>query len=336
VPEAAHCAFRPVPPGADDAAIFRISGGDDARPDRLAALHDLYGRTILKQEITPLPGCALDMDIAFRRLPGLGLASASCSGLVAHRHAEHLGDDLVLNISLAGGRTIRACGREANVAEGEAILLSGAEIGVVTIPAPARYLSLCVPSKALAPKVANLNAHLVKTIPRQTGPLLLLAKYAAALSGPNAVGNAELQGLAATHVHELIALTLGTTRDAAEIAQERSVRAARLAAIKSDIVANLGEADLSLTALAARHRCTPRYVQRLFDDEGVTFTDYVLTQRLARAHRMLSNPLRSGEKIASVAYDVGFNDLSHFNRAFRKRYGETPSEVRSGARQSGA
>jgi AraC-like DNA-binding protein len=114
------------------------------------------------------------------------------------------------------------------------------------------------------------------------------------------------------------------------------VRAARLAAIKHDIVASLGDTDLSLTVLAARHRCTPRYVQRLFDDAGETFTDYVLSQRLARAHRMLSNPLRAGEKVASVAYDVGFNDLSHFNRAFRRRYGETPSEVRSGARRAPA
>jgi AraC-like DNA-binding protein len=105
----------------------------------------------------------------------------------------------------------------------------------------------------------------------------------------------------------------------------------RLAALH-DLVASLGDTDLSLTVLAARHRCTPRYVQRLFDDAGETFTDYVLSQRLARAHRMLSNPLRAGEKIASVAYDVGFNDLSHFNRAFRRRYGETQSEVRSGTR----
>ncbi len=43
---------------------------------------------------------------------------------------------------------------------------------------------------------------------------------------------------------------------------------------------------------------TPRYVQMLFDEEGTTFTDFVLRQRLARAHRMLSDPRWAGTKIA--------------------------------------
>jgi AraC-like DNA-binding protein len=65
----------------------------------------------------------------------------------------------------------------------------------------------------------------------------------------------------------------------------------------------------------------------------VTFTDYVLAQRLARAHHMLTDPRRAGEKISNVARDVGFGDLSYFNRAFRHRYGETPSGVRADAQR---
>ena len=53
---------------------------------------------------------------------------------------------------------------------------------------------------------------------------------------------------------------------------------------------------------------TPRYVQMLFDEEGTTFTDFVLRQRLARAHRMLSDPRYAEQKIAALAYNAGFND----------------------------
>jgi AraC-like DNA-binding protein len=35
--------------------------------------------------------------------------------------------------------------------------------------------------------------------------------------------------------------------------------------------------------------------------------------------------------MASIAYDVGFNDLSHFNRVFRRHYHATPSEIRAAA-----
>ena len=67
---------------------------------------------------------------------------------------------------------------------------------------------------------------------------------------------------------------------------------------------------------------------RRTEHEGTSFTDYVLAQRLACAHRLLTDPRHATEKISAIALDAGFGDLSYFNRMFRRRYGETPSGVR--------
>ena len=107
----------------------------------------------------------------------------------------------------------------------------------------------------------------------------------------------------------------------------------KLHAIKQDIAKNLARADLSVAALAERHNCTPRFLQRLVEADGTTLTEYVLTQRLARAHRLLIDPRRDGHKISAVAYDCGFGDLSYFNRVFRRHYRAAPSDVRAHARQ---
>ena len=64
----------------------------------------------------------------------------------------------------------------------------------------------------------------------------------------------------------------------------------------------------------------------------MTFTEYVLDQRLALAHRLLSDPRCASEKIASVAFAAGFGDVSYFYRAFRRRYDLLPSDVRAQAR----
>jgi AraC-like DNA-binding protein len=110
-------------------------------------------------------------------------------------------------------------------------------------------------------------------------------------------------------------------------------KAARLHAIKKDILANLGEIALSLAAVAARHNISPRYVGRLFEQEGVTFSEFLLSARLECAHLMLTSLQFNGCTIASIAYSAGFGDLSYFNRAFRRRYSMTPSSVRAAARR---
>jgi len=46
---------------------------------------------------------------------------------------------------------------------------------------------------------------------------------------------------------------------------------------------------------------------------------------------MLTDQRWSDRTVSSVAFDAGFGDLSYFNRAFRRRYGATPSDIRKKA-----
>ena len=108
-----------------------------------------------------------------------------------------------------------------------------------------------------------------------------------------------------------------------------------LNAIKTEILNGLNSHKLSLAGLAARQGVTQRHVQMLFESDGTTFSRFLLDQRLKRAHRMLGNPLLAAQTISAIAYEAGFGDLSHFNRAFRRHYGETPSDVRARSRRSG-
>ena len=124
---------------------------------------------------------------------------------------------------------------------------------------------------------------------------------------------------------------MGAVGDAVEIAKGRGLRAARLRAIKADIAEKLTSQNLSVEAVAMRQGVSPRYIQMLFEQEGTTFSQYVIGQRLARAHRILTDLRFADRSITSVAFDAGFGDLSYFNRAFRRCYGGTPSEIRADA-----
>jgi hypothetical protein len=113
--------------------------------------------------------------------------------------------------------------------------------------------------------VPGLEDRFMRPIPRETEALVLLTRYIEVLLRPEQTFAApELRRPAATHVYDLLALSLGASRDIADIAGGRGLRAGRLYAIKADILRALGDPRLSLTALAARHRIT-RYVQALFE-----------------------------------------------------------------------
>ena len=59
---------------------------------------------------------------------------------------------------------------------------------------------------------------------------------------------------------------------------------------------------------------------------GLTFTDYVARVRLQDARTQLLNPSR---RISEIAYDVGFQSLTQFNRTFKRVFGQSPSEFRA-------
>ena len=106
----------------------------------------------------------------------------------------------------------------------------------------------------------------------------------------------------------------------------------RLKAIRVDVAKRLSESNLTVAAVAARSAVTPRYVHKLFESEGTTFSHFVRERRLDLAHRLLTDRRLADRSIASIAFDAGFSDLSNFNRAFRRRYNATPSEVRASCR----
>jgi len=98
------------------------------------------------------------------------------------------------------------------------------------------------------------------------------------------------------------------------------------------IHAHLAE-PMSLEAVASAVNVSPFHFCKLFKRAtGLTFTDFVNRARVEKAKRMLMKP---AARITEVAYDVGFQSLSHFNRSFRRIADESPTEFRSRMKHSG-
>jgi AraC-like DNA-binding protein len=80
--------------------------------------------------------------------------------------------------------------------------------------------------------------------------------------------------------------------------------------------------------LSDRLRLSPRYINELLQETGTSFAERVLELRLQKARSMLSDPRHDRLKVSEIAYQCGFNEVSYFNRCFRRRFGLSPTTVR--------
>ena len=88
--------------------------------------------------------------------------------------------------------------------------------------------------------------------------------------------------------------------------------------------------DPGLTAkrVARTEGISERYLQKLFEQNGVSFSQYLRNRRLERARAALIAPAECRAPVADVAYSCGFADAANFNRQFRERFGVPPGAFR--------
>jgi AraC-like DNA-binding protein len=289
----------------------------------------LRKRGVTWVSFAPMRDMAGGIDFAIRKLPGLGLLSGTVEGIRHEHRREDNDDDFSFHLNLRGRSIVTARGSETVLHDGDAMLLSYTESRTITRPGPVYHRVLRLPRAALAPLVPDIDSAVLRAIPAGTGALSLLSQYAGALMDDPAPETPKTRQLVVSHLCDLIAVSLDATGDAAAIAERRGIRAARLRAIKSDIEAHLTDSELSPSAVAKRQRISDSYIRKLFEYENTSFSEFVLTRRLMRAHRLLTNSPWANRNIASIAFASGFADLSYFNRTFKRLYGATPSDVRS-------
>src|SRR3546814_632781 len=220
-------------------------------------------------------------------------------------------------------------GREHILASGDSIFVRGGEVSTIGCRSRSRFTNIAVALDDLRAFYSGADDLAMRVVSRQSDLLGLLHAYVDMLRlRAEAIAGAA-GPLAAGHIRDLIAAIAATDIDGPSLPEQPGVKAARLQAIKTEIARCLCDPQLDVEGVARRCGISARYVRRLFQDGGSSFSAHVLGERLDRAHRLLLHPGRASGTIAAVAYGCGFGDLSYFNRTFRRRFGMTPSDLRS-------
>jgi AraC-like DNA-binding protein len=281
-------------------------------------------------DVAPSQGDSIDSRLQISLVGNIALAIPEGASAQFLRTRDALSDgcdDLVLITAHAGCIRVQQNGRSIELSPLQMVLADMSVAGSVGHTDEDRFTTIRMPRRALLeinPRAEDrlsqvlADGAVAETITRYHA---LAANHAPHL---DAVG----QRLTAQHMVDLVGLLLGTDVGHAALARGRGQAAARLDLMRADVMASLGRKDLSLSEVASRSGLSSRQAQRLFEQAGTTFTEFVLEQRLLLARKLLQDPRARARKISDIAHSSGFADLSYFNRAFRKRFGTTPSDLR--------
>ncbi|MBV8754736.1 MAG: helix-turn-helix domain-containing protein [Hyphomicrobiales bacterium] len=312
---------------------LRFSTDDYPEHQRVEAYREIYGRTIVRHEIAPTGDEPFHFEASLWTLRDFGLALWRMSPCRrSHKGLKHNDSDhFVLGIARSGSGIVEQRGRDAVIGTGEAVLTSSVDPGGVTIGSRSESISLRIPASVLRPKIGDLHNGLAHRIASNTEGLRLLTAYIEAVRNEDALTKPDLCDLVVAHVYDLVLLILGAKGEARQLAQRGGGRAARLAAVLRIIESRSGDPALNAIAAAAALGVTPRYIHLLLEETGRSFTHHLLQRRLEKAAALLRDPRWRERRVADVAAEAGFTDLSYFSRAFRRRYGATPSDVQEAA-----
>jgi AraC-like DNA-binding protein len=314
--------------------LMRFSS--DALParERFDIWRDAMTRKLLRLAIDPLTELPYRAKAALRALPSLRVGFGVVGPAIHHRTREIAAaenDDIALFVNLGGTFLVRRAAGEVQLGTGDACLVECREVGAYVMPEAGTHLCLRVERKLLGAFAGRVEQAFGRLIPADTEALKLLITYARTLPSGDAELSPAASRVVVDHIGDLVSLVVGAGGETAALAASRGLAAGRLSAAKVHIREWIGAFDLSPETVAADQGISPRYLRQLFEAENRSFTGYLLEQRLAQAHAMLTSPRFAADPISRIAYDVGFGDLSYFNRVFRRRYERTPRDIRAEA-----
>ena len=304
---------------------------DDSR--RFKLWRDLYCAKFGEAEISRQPDRPFFAHHEFMQIGAIGLTRFELTleriARTPRQAAADRRDDFLIGFNRYGRQLCTQRSRELDVILGQAIFYTNGEPGEALSERNVAVTGLCLPRALLMELVPNAEDLTLSLLDLGSEATAHLARYVDFLLTIGSVGESDgLSSLVQATLLDLVALSLGAKRDAQELAAMRGLRAARFRAILVAIEAAFSDPSFSVHDVALGLGLNPRYIQNLLSETDANFTERVMELRLQNARAILTSPQGDRMKISDIAYSCGFNEVSYFNRCFRRRFGASPTQYR--------
>jgi len=294
---------------------------------RMAAWREMLGQFSL--HVKDRGGSSLYGTVSSARSPQGVLFGRVASGPQDWLYRGERNDALNLVLQMEGEAVLLTEARKVPLAPGDMIYGAPGAVASLSMPESFRQLLISVPA-------ALFRSRLVRPLPMQVGHICggsgighvfssLLLSVAVNLESLSA----EELGPVEIALPELLATSLAEAKADTLMQAATSAQTATLHRISQLIELRLGDPALTPADIAQQAGVSVRYLQKLFEAVGDSFSRYLRLRRLERCRADLVNPHYTHLSITDICFRWGFNEAAHFSRAFREQYGMSPRTYRS-------
>ena len=301
--------------------------------DKFAYAREEYGRKALKVDLDVPKGGPFHLRMRAEHFGNVRVAVIESTPYRVARTPKLIddGDDRIgLVFSLTGTFCGEQAGSNIAVRPGEATPMLADRTGWFGTKTGGRFLTIRIPPSLVRAFARDTNR--IKTgisVRPNRLSLTLIQNYVSTIGPAGAEAASDLRDLAGRHLAELATHAFCGQDDGPQSLPEGDgLRAGRVAATLAHIREHFTDPGYDVNACAQHLGISARHLQKTLEIWGTNFSSELRKQRLQHARHLLADALSSGRRIADIALDSGYSDISHFNRQFRAHFGETPTALR--------
>lgn len=317
----------------EDAGFQTLSTNDMPKAGRLTRWNEFISETFADMRVEPENVSDFHASLSRIKIGAMGLSwysTTASSGLVdvgrVGAWSAPIGEAFLLAVQEVGTTIGHYLGRTIETSPGEMVLLDAGRPWRIESADAMCAVAVKIPADRLLKMISDPESacgiRLGQEIPgiAMAGVLLLEIKNAIA-AAPHADWS----------MYEDVLLSVVAA--ALQCVPETDRRPTKLGSQRRQACAfierNLDNPDLDVNVIASELHTSTRSIQRTFGEIGFTPRGYIIERRVDVAADRLKRRDFRDLSITDIAFSVGFNDLSHFIRSFRKKWGMSPRDFRA-------
>jgi AraC-like DNA-binding protein len=301
---------------------------------RIAAWNALYAQSMSKVEFacsdprdTNRP---FDAELSIGELGPVRLAKLCADRYSVERARRHISRNAPRLYSFLlqakGSSTFQHCGHEAQLAEGDFILVDTGLPHYFLTKDEATTIMVRVQPDILREYLPTPDQFCGLQLGRAVAFTSTVAAMVQSLSDQVTRGSASQKERVARYLLEMISMSYTTAFES--LSRGSAVAWQHRSDIMRYIEDHLRDPQLSQASIAAGLRLSPRYLRTVFSISGEKMSAYILRRRIEECARQMRNPSWNGHTLTEIAFSWGFNSAAHFTHSFRDQFGIAPRDYR--------